>query len=68
MIGSSKSGLSNDFLEVSLIASPPPSVFHGSKTSGLNTSDLEPLHRIDHTMIHWICGTKDQDETDNILI
>ena len=35
---------------------------HGSKTWGVNTSDLEWLHLKDRAMICWICCTKDQDD------
>ena len=43
-------------------------VFHGSETWGLNTSILERLHRNDHAMIRWICGTKDRDETFSVSL
>ena len=41
----------------------PSAMLHGGKMWGPNTSNLERLHHNDHVMIHWICGTKNQDET-----
>ena len=38
-------------------------VLHGSEAWGRTTSDLVQLHRNNCTVIRWICGTKDQDET-----
>ena len=38
-------------------------VVHGNEAWGPNTSDLQWVRRDDRSMIHWICDTKDQDET-----
>ena len=38
-------------------------MLHGSETWAPNASDLQRLRRNDRSMIRWICGTKDQDET-----
>ena len=44
------------------------SILHDRKMWGLNNSDLELLHRNDCAMIHWICGSKDQDETPSVSL
>jgi len=33
-------------------------VLHGSETWALNSPDLQRLHRNDHAMVRWICGSK----------
>ena len=38
-------------------------MLHGSDTWGLNISDLERFHHNDRSMIHRVCGNKDQDGT-----
>ena len=49
---------------VARCASPLRSaMLHSSETWGPTTSNLEWLCHNGSTMTHWICGTKDQDET-----
>ena len=43
-------------------------MLHGSQMWGPKEPVLRWLHRNDHTMIRWICGIKDRDETPSVSL